>query len=41
MSVFFRTAVPLLLLGSLISGCATTSDGTAIPGQRTGAHSCF
>lgn len=29
MSVLTRTVLPVLLLGSLLTGCATHSDGTA------------
>ncbi|MNF87326.1 hypothetical protein D3C84_697910 [compost metagenome] len=29
MSVRLRAAIPVLLLGSLLTGCATHSDGTA------------
>lgn len=29
MSVFTRTVLPVVLLGSLLTGCATHSDGTA------------
>ncbi|WP_166358780.1 OmpA family protein [Pseudomonas akapageensis] len=35
MSVFAKAAVPLLLLSSVLSGCATTSDGSAPLNQRT------
>jgi outer membrane protein OmpA-like peptidoglycan-associated protein len=35
MSVLTRTVLPVLLLGSLLSGCATHSDGTAPLNQRT------
>ncbi|MDR9753559.1 OmpA family protein [Pseudomonas sp. SZMC_28357] len=35
MSVLSRTALPVVLLGSLLSGCATHSDGTAPLNQRT------
>jgi outer membrane protein OmpA-like peptidoglycan-associated protein len=35
MSVFSKAAVPLLLLASVLSGCATTSDGSAPLNQRT------
>lgn len=37
MSVLTRTVMPVLLLGSLLTGCATHSDGTApsinVPGR--------
>lgn len=37
MSVLTRTVLPVLLLGSLLTGCATHSDGTApsinVPGR--------
>ncbi len=29
MSVLIRTVLPVMLLGSLLTGCATHSDGTA------------
>lgn len=35
MSVLTRTVLPVLLLGSLLTGCATHSDGTAPLNQRT------
>ncbi|PCR97009.1 hypothetical protein CP336_08620 [Pseudomonas fluorescens] len=35
MSVFSRSVLPVLLLGSLLTGCATHSDGTAPLNQRT------
>jgi outer membrane protein OmpA-like peptidoglycan-associated protein len=35
MSVLTRTVFPVLLLGSLLTGCATHSDGTAPLNQRT------
>ncbi|KQV22413.1 hypothetical protein ASC74_14505 [Pseudomonas sp. Root329] len=35
MSVFTRTVLPVVLLGSLLTGCATHSDGTAPLNQRT------
>lgn len=35
MSVYTRTVLPVLLLGSLLTGCATHSDGTAPLNQRT------
>jgi OOP family OmpA-OmpF porin len=35
MRVLSRAAVPVLLLASLLGGCATTSDGTAPLNQRT------
>lgn len=35
MSVLTRTVLPVLLLGSLMTGCATHSDGTAPLNQRT------
>ena len=35
MSVLTRTVLPVLLLGSLLTGCATRSDGTAPLNQRT------
>ncbi|WP_454867644.1 OmpA family protein [Pseudomonas farris] len=35
MSVLTRTVLPVLLLGSLLTGCATHSDGTASLNQRT------
>jgi len=35
MSVLTRTVLPILLLGSLLTGCATHSDGTAPLNQRT------
>ena len=35
MSVRARTVIPVLLLASLVSGCATHSDGTAPLNQRT------
>jgi outer membrane protein OmpA-like peptidoglycan-associated protein len=35
MSYFTRTVLPVLLLGSLLTGCATHSDGTAPLNQRT------
>ncbi|MGJ7514637.1 OmpA family protein [Pseudomonas baetica] len=35
MSHFTRTVLPVLLLGSLLTGCATHSDGTAPLNQRT------
>lgn len=35
MSVLSRAALPVLLLGSLLTGCATHSDGTAPLNQRT------
>ncbi|UVM49286.1 OmpA family protein [Pseudomonas sp. B21-015] len=35
MSVLTRTVLPVMLLGSLLSGCATHSDGTAPLNQRT------
>lgn len=35
MSVLSRTVLPVLLLGSLLTGCATHSDGTAPLNQRT------
>lgn len=35
MSVLTRTVLPTLLLGSLLTGCATHSDGTAPLNQRT------
>ncbi|WP_223484080.1 OmpA family protein [Pseudomonas sp. A-RE-19] len=35
MSVLTRTVLPALLLGSLLTGCATHSDGTAPLNQRT------
>lgn len=35
MSVLTRTVLPVLLLGSLVTGCATHSDGTAPLNQRT------
>lgn len=35
MSLLSRAALPVLLLGSLLSGCATHSDGTAPLNQRT------
>ena len=35
MSVLIRTVLPVLLLGSLLTGCATHSDGTAPLNQRT------
>lgn len=37
MTQFTRTVLPVLLLGSLLTGCATHSDGTApsinVPGR--------
>lgn len=35
MRVFSRSVLPVLLLGSLLTGCATHSDGTAPLNQRT------
>ena len=35
MTQFTRTVLPVLLLGSLLTGCATHSDGTAPLNQRT------
>ncbi|VVN89757.1 OmpA family protein [Pseudomonas fluorescens] len=35
MSVLTRTVLPVLLLGSVLTGCATHSDGTAPLNQRT------
>ncbi|KHA75213.1 membrane protein [Pseudomonas chlororaphis] len=35
MTVFSRSVLPVLLLGSLLTGCATHSDGTAPLNQRT------
>ncbi|WP_332762411.1 OmpA family protein [Pseudomonas koreensis] len=35
MTVFARSVLPVLLLGSLLTGCATHSDGTAPLNQRT------
>lgn len=35
MTQFTRTVLPALLLGSLLTGCATHSDGTAPLNQRT------
>jgi len=35
MSVLARTVLPALLLGSLLTACATHSDGTAPLNQRT------
>jgi len=35
MSLLTRTVLPVLLLGSLLTGCATHSDGTAPLNQRT------
>ncbi|MDD1138699.1 OmpA family protein [Pseudomonas sp. TNT2022 ID233] len=35
MSVLTRSVLPVLLLGSLLTGCATHSDGTAPLNQRT------
>jgi outer membrane protein OmpA-like peptidoglycan-associated protein len=35
MSVLTRTVLPVVLLGSLLTGCATHSDGTAPLNQRT------
>jgi OmpA-OmpF porin, OOP family len=35
MRVFSRSVMPVLLLGSLLTGCATHSDGTAPLNQRT------
>jgi len=35
MSVFTRTVLPVVLLGSLLTGCATHSDATAPLNQRT------
>nr|WP_180203146.1 OmpA family protein [Pseudomonas sp. SbOxS1]NYU02776.1 OmpA family protein [Pseudomonas sp. SbOxS1] len=35
MSILTRTVLPVLLLGSLLTGCATHSDGTAPLNQRT------
>jgi OOP family OmpA-OmpF porin len=35
MSVLTRTVLPVLLFGSLLTGCATHSDGTAPLNQRT------
>ncbi len=35
MSVFSRSVLPVLLLGSLLTGCATHGDGTAPLNQRT------
>lgn len=35
MSVLTRTVLPVLLLGGLLTGCATHSDGTAPLNQRT------
>jgi outer membrane protein OmpA-like peptidoglycan-associated protein len=35
MSVLTRTVLPVLLIGSLLTGCATHSDGTAPLNQRT------
>jgi outer membrane protein OmpA-like peptidoglycan-associated protein len=35
MIVLTRTVLPVLLLGSLLTGCATLSDGTASLNQRT------
>jgi outer membrane protein OmpA-like peptidoglycan-associated protein len=35
MSVLTRTVLPVLLLGSLLTGCVTHSDGTAPLNQRT------
>ncbi|MCU1758183.1 OmpA family protein [Pseudomonas sp. 14P_8.1_Bac3] len=35
MSLLPRTVLPVLLLGSLLTGCATHSDGTAPLNQRT------
>ncbi|MBV4476081.1 OmpA family protein [Pseudomonas sp. B2M1-30] len=35
MSVFTRSVLPVLLLGSVLTGCATHSDGTAPLNQRT------
>lgn len=35
MSVFTKAALPVLLAGSLLSGCATHSDGSAPLNQRT------
>lgn len=35
MTKFTRTVLPVLLLGSLLTGCATHSDGTAPLNQRT------
>lgn len=35
MSVLSRTVLPVLLFGSLLTGCATHSDGTAPLNQRT------
>jgi len=35
MSLLSRAALPVLLLGSLLTGCATHSDGTAPLNQRT------
>ena len=35
MIVLTRTVLPVLLLGSLLTGCATHSDGTAPLNQRT------
>ena len=35
MSVRARTVIPVLLLASLVTGCATHSDGTAPLNQRT------
>ena len=35
MRLFSRSVLPVLLLGSLLTGCATHSDGTALLNQRT------
>ena len=35
MIVLTRTVLPVLLIGSLLTGCATHSDGTAPLNQRT------
>ena len=35
MTKLTRTVLPVLLLGSLLTGCATHSDGTAPLNQRT------
>ena len=35
MTVFSRSVLPVLLLGSLLTGCATHSDGDAPLNQRT------